>query len=416
VTPVKKDAKETASKPTKPPKRGEVEKFVLLTLQSKPLSMNQMMQRYHSFVMHYGLRAMRMKDVELDPSLFKDDLHRLCEMKLIKKSNSTYRLTPEGRAEASEKQKHEERAHRFLSSGTTASKTSGSANILISGLKLIAGMLSNSMGLISDGFDSGMDAVSSAAVYMGAKRKRQLLSTILVVGLMLIGGISIGYEGISRLISPESVEAGLLPIVAAIASGIVSYFLSIYLGFVGKRTGNLSMVSQSLDYRNHVIIAFAVLVGIEFAAFGLPIVDSIVSVAVSILILKSVEELSAEALKTARGQEANLSRFRASWETKIANYRSDYFRFWILLKLKEPLSIEDLTAGFETTFSPRGDSYLKDSALNIQEGFNFRKLNKALLSELVKKGWIKSVDNKYQTTRKGNAELKERLRHEKHKH
>jgi cation diffusion facilitator family transporter len=408
--------KKTSVEPSKPPKSGEAQRFALLTLMANPLTKEQMMQKYHSYVMHYGLRAMRMKDVELDPSFFKDELKRLCEMHLIKKVNSFYSLTAEGRAEANKKQKQEERAHKFLSSGTAASKVSASANILLSGLKLSAGLLSNSMGLISDGFDSGMDVVASAAVYVGTKRKKQLLSTALVVGLMLIGGITLGYEGISRLMKPETVEAGLLPVLAALVSGIVSYFLSTYLRFVGKRTGNLSMVSQSLDNRNHEIIAVAVLGGITFAAFGLPIVDSLVSLIVSVLILKSVGEISVEAIKTARGEEANLSRFKAKWETKIDNYRKNYFKYWILLKLRQPMSVQDLTTEFEGTFSPAGASYLKDSALNIRESFNFKKFNTALLKEMVDQGWIKNTDGEYQTTRKGNGELKERVRHERHKH
>lgn len=140
-----------------------------------------------------------------------------------------------------------------------------------------------------------------------------------------------------------------------------------------------------------------------------------VSLIVSVLVLKSVEEISVEAIKTARGEEANLSRFKAKWETKIGNYRSDYFKYWILLKLKKPMSVEDLTAEFKGTFSPIGDSYLKDSALNISENFNFRRFNAALLREMVDQGWIKKIEGKFQTTRKGNGE-REKLKHEKRKH
>jgi cation diffusion facilitator family transporter len=357
-----------------------------------------------------------MKDVELDSSFFDDQLKRLCELNLIRKVNSAYSLTVEGRDQANKKLKQEVRAHRFLSSGTAASKVSASANILLSGLKLLAGLISNSMGLISDGFDSGMDVGASAAVYVGAKRKRQLLSTVLVVGMMLIGGLTLGYEGVSRLMKPEPVEAGLLPVLAALASGIVSYFLCTYLRFVGKRTGNLSMVSQSVDNRNHEIIAVAVLGGIAFAAFGIPMVDSSVSLVISILILKSVEEISVEAIKTARGGEADLSRFKAKWESTIDHYRSDYFKYWVLLNVKKPVSVEGLTEEFEATFSPKGESYLRDSALNMKESFNFKKSGATLLKEMTQQGWIKKKNGKFESTTKGNEELRERLKHEKHKH
>jgi Co/Zn/Cd efflux system component len=272
------------------------------------------------------------------------------------------------------------------------------------------------MGLISDGFDSSMDVVASGAVYVGARRKKALLSTVLVVGLMLAGGLTLGYEGISRLLKPESVQAGILPVLAAMVSAVFGYFFFIYLRFVGKRTGNLSMVSQSLDFRNHIIIAAAVLGGITFAAFGLPIVDSLVSIVVSVLILKSVEEIGAEALKAARGNEVDLSRFKAKYEAKIDNYRRDYFKYWILLKLRRPITIASLTTEFEETFSPKEASYLKESALNIEESFDFKRFNTTLIKEMLNDGWIKRSDDTYQTTSKGNGELKERLRHQKHKH
>jgi multisubunit Na+/H+ antiporter MnhC subunit len=233
---------------------------------------------------------------------------------------------------------------------------------------------------------------------------------------MLVGGVALGYEGITRLIKPEPVEAGLLSMLAGLASGIIAYMMGIYLGFVGKRTGNLSMVSQSLDSKNHVIIPTAVVVGIAFAAFGLSIVDSLVSVCVVTLILKSVEEIGAETYKSARGEEPNLSRFKAKWKTKVDNYRRGYIKFLTLLRLKTPMSIEELARELETTFSRKGDSYLKNSALNMREGFSFKKSGRIRLKELVDQGLIMLEDGKYHTTRKGNGRLRERLRQEKHKH
>jgi hypothetical protein len=59
--------------------------------------------------------------------------------------------------------------HEYLSSGTAASKVSASANPFFSALKLLARFLSNGMGLISDGFDSAIDVLSYAGVYLGTE-------------------------------------------------------------------------------------------------------------------------------------------------------------------------------------------------------------------------------------------------------
>jgi Co/Zn/Cd efflux system component len=410
----KEQAKKRRGRPLRPSMKGEVRKAVLLALLTEPLTRAELMERFHSYLMHYGLRAMRMKDVTADPALLKEALQRLSEESLVKKAGSVYHLTTEGITEATKMKKREERAHRYLSSGTAASKVSISANILLSVLKLLAGFISNSMGLISDGFDTGTDVISSAGVYVGTKYKKQLLSTLLIVALMLVGGVSLAYEAITRLMVPEPVEASLLPLLAALVSGIVAYAMSVYLGFVGRRTGNLSMVSQSLDMRNHVFIAAAVLLGIVFAAFGLPIVDSLVSIGVAIVVLKSVGEISVETLKSARGEEADLSRFEGKWKTRIDTYRRNYLRFWTLLKLRTPMTVSELAAELKLTFSQEAMPQLKDSNLYVKEDTDFRRLSSSLLKELVAEDLVNEREGEYRTTREGNRRLGERLKREKH--
>jgi Co/Zn/Cd efflux system component len=410
------DRKMRSARFLRPPEREDIRKFVLLALLNEALTRDQVMQKYHSFLMHYGLRAMRARETTLDPLLFTDELRNLSKQGFVEEIDSVYHLTAKGKAEATKAKKRMARFHEYLSSGTAASKVSASANVFLSALKLLAGFLSNSMGLISDGFDSGIDAFSSAGVYLGTKYRKELYSSLLILALMFIGGISLGYGGLTRLIRPAFVEAGLLPAFAAIVSGVTYYALSIYQRFVGKRTGNLSLVSQSVESGNHMVIAAAVLVGIVFAALSLPVVDSLVSVGVAILILKNAAEMGIETVRITKGEQMNLSRFKARWETRIGEYRSEYFRFWTLLKLEEPKNIDELTTEFERTFSRKGMPYLEDWAPAIVQPFSFKESVRALLDELLQQGWIAEKDGRYQNTQAGNRKLQERLRHEKHRH
>jgi cation diffusion facilitator family transporter len=412
----KEDRKMRSARFLKPPEREDIRGFMLLALLNEALTKDELMQRYDSFLMHYGLRAMRARETTLDPSLFTDELQDLSEQRFVEEVDSLYHLTARGKAEATKAKKRIGKFHEYLSTGTAASKVSASANLFLSALKLLAGFLSNSMGLISDGFDSSIDVFSSAGVYLGTKYRKELYSNLLILALMFIGGISLGYGGLTRLIRPEFVEAGLLPAFAAIVSAVTYYALSIYQRFVGKRTGNLSLVSQSLESGNHMFIAAAVLVGIVFAAFGLPVVDSLVSVGVAILILKSATEISIETVRIAKGEQMNLSRFKARWETWIDEYRSDHLKFWTLLKLEEPKTVDELTTEFERTFSRKGISYLEDWAPAIVQPFSFKESGRTLLDELVGQGWIAEKDGKYQNTQEGNRKLQERLRHDKHRH
>lgn len=201
-----------------------------------------------------------------------------------------------------------------LSSGETASKFSVLVNLILSALKLGVGLLVNSMGLIADGLDNLTDVFSSIVAFFGIKYKREIYSTAFIILVMFIVGVSIGYQAISRLLHPQPVDAGLWAILAAVVSGIICYLMSMYQHFVGKRSGSLSLLSQSTDSKNHVFVAAAVLIGIIFARFGILIVDSLVGIVVAFLILKSAIELTTETFKVARGAELDFSKFKRGYE------------------------------------------------------------------------------------------------------
>lgn len=150
---------------------------MLISLLNEELAEDQILQKYDSFRMHFGLRQMRMKETTIDPLSFANKVQRLVEDGLIEKTDTVCRLTAEGSTEALETKEKIRKAHAYLSSGMTVSKVSIAANILLAGLKLTAGFLSNSAGLISDGFDSTTDIFSSATVYAGSKYRKEFFAT-----------------------------------------------------------------------------------------------------------------------------------------------------------------------------------------------------------------------------------------------
>lgn len=149
----------------------------------------------------------------------------------------------------------------------------------------------------------------------------------MVLALLFVASISLVYNGITRLIWPQPIEVSLLPALVAVADGVLCYMLFIYQRFVGKQTGNFSIISQSVDSNNHVYYAVAILVGLSFGAIGVPYVDSLVGLGVAVLILKSAFEISIETVKNAKGEEMNLSHFKAGWEKRIDENRRNYFKF-----------------------------------------------------------------------------------------
>ena len=111
------------------------------------------------------------------------------------------------------------------------------------------------------------------------------------------GGFTL-YEAVHRFFVPFEPEVDGFTFLAAILSALVCGALYLYQRFVGLRSGSLALITQSVDSRNHVIVAVSVTAGLVASLFQFPLLDTLVGLAVAILILKSGVELAIETLRT----------------------------------------------------------------------------------------------------------------------
>ena len=390
------------------------ESFLLLTLLKGPGTREEIVGTYHRFGALLGIptpapgtRKHSQWQREVD-----DGLSHLLERGLIvRNEQGAYCLTEQGAEEASELdhglQKVTRPLRTFLSSGETAAKASVVANLLLSVLKLGTGFLFNCMALIADGFDSLIDVVSAIVVFLGIKYRRELPSTAFIILVMFGTAIWVGYESVTRLIHPEAIDAGVLTIVVAVVSGSACYLMSAYQYMVGRRLGSLSLISQSVDSRNHVFVAVAVLIGIVFARFGIFIVDSVVGLGVAIMMLKSAIELTAETLRLARGGELDLSRFVRPEEKAFEKHRRNYFKSWMLLSLREVDSKAEIVSRCQRAFST--ESLPIVDHFSFVKAFDFEKHIDSLLEELVDEGLAINKAANYHLTGRGRKELRKKL-------
>jgi hypothetical protein len=92
----------------------------------------------------------------------------------------------------------------------------------------------------------------------------------------------------------------------------------------------MALVTQSVDSRNHVIVAASVIAGLAGALFHWPILDTLVGLGVSLLILKSAFELAVETIRSLGGEEIDLSRFEFGFTARYDRYRQAQLRSWML--------------------------------------------------------------------------------------
>lgn len=122
-------------------------------------------------------------------------------------------------------------------------------NVLLFGLKYLAGTLAGSIAVTADAFNNLSDAGSSVITLLGfrlaAKKpdpghpfghgRIEYISGVAVSLIIIVVGVQLGLESIDKIRSPEPVDAGLLPMFILAASICVKGYMYLYNRAVGKR-------------------------------------------------------------------------------------------------------------------------------------------------------------------------------------
>jgi cation diffusion facilitator family transporter len=176
-------------------------------------------------------------------------------------------------------------------------------NILLSLLKIIAGIVSGSLAVLSDGLDSASDVFTSLVILIatpiisrppnskfvyGHEKAENIASTVLSFVIFFMGG-QMFTASVGKIIRGDITE---LPSAIAIWVTIVSIagklLLALYQFRQGKRVNSSMLRANAVNMRNDVIISGGVLLGLGFTfLLNLPILDPIIALLISIYIIYS---------------------------------------------------------------------------------------------------------------------------------
>ncbi|MDR1633020.1 MAG: cation diffusion facilitator family transporter [Dysgonamonadaceae bacterium] len=176
-------------------------------------------------------------------------------------------------------------------------------NVLLSLLKIVVGIISGSLAVLSDGLDSASDVFTSLVILIvtpiisrppnskfvyGHEKAENIASTVLSFVIFFMGG-QMFITSIGKIIHGEITE---LPFTIAIWVTIVSIvgklLLALYQFRQGKRVNSSMLRANAVNMRNDVIISIGVLLGLGFTfLLNLPILDPIIALLISIYIIYS---------------------------------------------------------------------------------------------------------------------------------
>lgn len=211
------------------------------------------------------------------------------------------------------------------------------ANVLLSVVKLLAGLLAHSGAMISDAVHSLSDVFSTVIVMIGVKiankdadtnhpyghERFECIASIMLSVFLLFTGLMIGYNGVRSILDGSYTELdipGRLALFAAILSIVVKEGMFQYTKIYAKKINSDALMADAWHHRSDALSSIGALVGIAMARAGFPIADPIASVIICLFIGNAAYEIFKSAVDKLVDKSCDESTEREMKE-KVMNVR-----------------------------------------------------------------------------------------------
>lgn len=173
-------------------------------------------------------------------------------------------------------------------------------NILLTILKLIAGIFSHSMAMISDAIHSLTDVFSTVIVMVGIKfsnkqpdkehpygheRLESVAANILAV-MLFATGLGIGIIGIKNITNHNIIVPGIFALIIAVVSIISKEAMYWYTKIIADKINSSALLADAWHHRSDALSSIGSFLGILGSQLGYPVLDSIASIVICFFILK----------------------------------------------------------------------------------------------------------------------------------
>lgn len=173
-------------------------------------------------------------------------------------------------------------------------------------LKIIAGLLSGSVSIISEAIHSGMDLIASIIAFVSVQisskpadkshpyghGKMENISGLAEGLLIFIAAFLIIKESIKKILHPSEIGSTGAAIIVMIISAIINLIVSRILYKVAIKEDSLALEADALHLKTDVYTSFGVALGLLLIKIThIIILDPIVAIAVACLIIKEAWEL-----------------------------------------------------------------------------------------------------------------------------
>lgn len=174
------------------------------------------------------------------------------------------------------------------------------AAIFLTGFKLLIGILTGSLGILSEALHSGLDLVAAVITYFSVRisdkpadrnhhfghGKIENFSALVETILLIVTCFWIIYEAVGRLVSGNvHIEVNAWSYIVVITSIIIDVSRSKALYKVARKYNSQALEADALHFSTDIWSSTVVLIGLICANFGLYSADSYAALGVAIIVL-----------------------------------------------------------------------------------------------------------------------------------
>ena len=174
-------------------------------------------------------------------------------------------------------------------------------NVILTIIKLLAGILGRSSSMIADAMHSASDIISSIGVLIGNKiaktpndkdhnyghEKAETLVSFLLSLLLIFVSLKIGYDGVKSLFHLDQVKIPtILPLVVSVISIVIKEYQYRITIKVADKINSPSLKADAWHHRSDALSSIAAFIGIGGSMLGFKALDPLAAIVVALFVAK----------------------------------------------------------------------------------------------------------------------------------
>ncbi len=185
-------------------------------------------------------------------------------------------------------------------------------------IKLVFGVITNSVSILASAVDSFLDLSASSVNYFSIRKsekpadhdhrfghgKAEGLAGLFQCFVIGVSSIYLIYLSVWRLLNGGNLQALDLGIIVIVFSIIVSLLLARYIRRVAKETESIALKADSLHYQFDVYTNIGIVIALTIIKFtDLNLIDPIISIVIAVLIIWSAKDIVMQSLNILMDKE-----------------------------------------------------------------------------------------------------------------